>query len=42
MEKKYKILVTNDDGIDSPGIFALASAMSQLGEVVVAAPDRQQ
>ncbi len=42
MEKKYKILVTNDDGIDSPGIYALASAMSQLGEVVVAAPDRQQ
>ncbi len=36
------ILVTNDDGIDSPGIYALAEAMKELGEVVVAAPDRQQ
>jgi len=36
------ILVTNDDGIDSPGIYALAKAMKELGEVVVAAPDRQQ
>ncbi|MCX6153940.1 MAG: 5'/3'-nucleotidase SurE [Candidatus Kapabacteria bacterium] len=36
------ILVTNDDGIDSPGICALAAAMKLLGEVVVIAPDRQQ
>lgn len=42
MEKKLKILVTNDDGIDSPGIYALAKAMSRIGEVIVAAPDRQQ
>jgi len=37
-----KILVTNDDGIDSPGIAALVHAMQDLGEVVVVAPDRQQ
>jgi len=43
MEKeKPLILVTNDDGIDSPGIYALAEVMKELGEVVVAAPDRQQ
>lgn len=34
------ILVTNDDGIHAPGLTALADAMSILGEVVVAAPDR--
>ena len=39
---KPLILVTNDDGIDSQGIIALANAMADLGEVVVAAPDRQQ
>lgn len=37
-----RILVTNDDGIDSPGILALTHAMQKLGEVVVVAPDRQQ
>jgi len=37
-----KILVTNDDGIDSPGVWALAEAMSQVGETLVVAPDRQQ
>lgn len=36
------ILVTNDDGIDSPGINALVAAMRPLGDVVVVAPDRQQ
>ncbi len=33
-----RILVTNDDGIDSPGVAALADVLGQLGEVVVAAP----
>ena len=37
-----KILVTNDDGIDSPGVWALAEAMSRVGETLVVAPDRQQ
>ena len=32
-----RILVTNDDGIDSVGLHVLARAMRQFGEVVVAA-----
>lgn len=40
--KQLKILVTNDDGIDSPGIHVLAKHMKKLGEVIVIAPDRQQ
>ena len=37
-----KILITNDDGIDSPGIAALAHALKDVGEIIVIAPDRQQ
>ena len=33
-----KILVTNDDGIHSKGIIALAEALQALGEVIVVAP----
>ncbi len=33
-----KILVSNDDGYDAPGIGALADAMREIGEVVVVAP----
>ncbi|KAF0247232.1 MAG: 5'-nucleotidase, partial [bacterium] len=33
-----KILVTNDDGIDSEGIKALADSLSSLGEIIVVAP----
>ena len=36
------ILVTNDDGINAPGILALSSAMQELGEVEVAAPATNQ
>jgi 5'-nucleotidase len=36
------ILVTNDDGINSAGIRALADALTDLGEVHVVAPDREQ
>lgn len=36
------ILVTNDDGIRSPGIRLLAEALEPLGEVRVFAPDRQR
>ena len=42
MPKKPLILVTNDDGISSPGIAALVEAMKEIGEVVVIAPDRPQ
>lgn len=34
------ILVTNDDGIDAPGLQALAAGLRELGEVTVIAPDR--
>ncbi|AFL72542.1 5'/3'-nucleotidase SurE [Thiocystis violascens] len=37
-----KILVSNDDGYQSPGLIALASALGQLGEVVVVAPERDR
>ncbi len=33
------VLVTNDDGIDAPGIRALAHAVRERGDVVVVAPD---
>jgi 5'-nucleotidase len=36
------ILVTNDDGIHSPGILTLAEDLATLGEVVVVAPDRER
>ncbi len=36
------IVVVNDDGIQSPGIRALARAMADLGEVLVVAPREQQ
>lgn len=35
------ILVTNDDGIESPGIHAVAQALAPLGEVVLVAPREQ-
>jgi 5'/3'-nucleotidase SurE len=39
---RRKALVTNDDGIDSPGLVALAAAAVRVNlEVVVAAPVRQ-
>ncbi|MBI4732023.1 MAG: 5'/3'-nucleotidase SurE [Chloroflexi bacterium] len=34
------ILVTNDDGVQAPGLLALAQAMRGLGRVTVFAPDR--
>ncbi|MEW6093521.1 MAG: 5'/3'-nucleotidase SurE [Chloroflexota bacterium] len=33
------ILVTNDDGVQAPGLLALAQAMRELGQVTVFAPD---
>lgn len=36
------ILLTNDDGVDAPGIEALADALSEIGEVTVVAPARDQ
>lgn len=36
------ILVTNDDGISSPGIRALVETVRELGRVIVVAPDKPQ
>ena len=37
-----KILVSNDDGIFSPGLTALAEVASQFGDVLIFAPDFEQ
>ncbi len=37
-----RILISNDDGIFSPGLTALAEVASQFGEVVIFAPDFEQ
>jgi 5'-nucleotidase len=45
MEKKKRkpnILVSNDDGVDAPGIYALVQELKKVGEVTVVAPDKQQ
>ncbi len=44
MKKKNRlqILVSNDDGIDSTGIYALVREMKKLGDVTVVAPHKQQ
>jgi 5'-nucleotidase len=34
------ILVTNDDGVFAPGLFALVREMQKLGKVTILAPDR--
>jgi 5'-nucleotidase len=39
--EKPQILLTNDDGIKSPGLWAAAEALSALGYVTVAAPREQ-
>lgn len=36
------ILITNDDGIESPGLLAAIEAVYDLGEVLVVAPRYQQ
>lgn len=36
------ILVTNDDGVHSPGLAALLGAMKTLGDAYVVAPDRER
>ena len=41
-KKKLRILVSNDDGIDAPGIYALVQAMKKVGVVTVVAPHKQQ
>ena len=40
--KNYKILITNDDGIASPGLKAAVEAVADMGEIMVLAPSSQQ
>ena len=42
MDARPLILVTNDDGVLAPGLEALAEAARALGDVVVAAPERER
>ncbi len=39
---KPVILITNDDGITSPGIRALYESVKDLGQIVIVAPDKPQ
>ncbi|NTW96897.1 MAG: 5'/3'-nucleotidase SurE, partial [Erysipelotrichaceae bacterium] len=39
---KSYFLITNDDGIQSPGLLALSEAVSDLGELLIVAPSFQQ
>ena len=41
-EQKPLILFTNDDGIDSPGLWAAVEALTGLGDLLVVAPREQQ
>jgi 5'-nucleotidase len=42
MPESPLILVTNDDGLQSPGLRAAAEAVADLGELLIAAPATQQ
>lgn len=42
MKDRPVILITNDDGITSPGIRSLVEAVRELGQVIVVAPDSPQ
>ncbi len=37
-----RVLLSNDDGVDAPGIRVLAEHLAELGEVTVVAPDRDR
>ena len=41
-ERRPRILLANDDGIEAPGLAAAYAELSKLGEVTVAAPDTNQ
>ena len=38
----YRILVTNDDGVRSPGIAAVAQILQAIGQVIIVAPSQNQ
>lgn len=37
-----RVLLTNDDGVHSPGLWSAAEALQDIADVVVVAPDRDQ
>lgn len=37
-----RIVLTNDDGIDAPGLLAARQALDEIGDVLVVAPDRNR
>ncbi|HEY0178610.1 MAG TPA: 5'/3'-nucleotidase SurE [Dokdonella sp.] len=37
-----RVLVSNDDGVDAPGIRVLRERLAEVGEVIVVAPDRDR
>jgi 5'-nucleotidase len=37
-QPRYRILVTNDDGVRAPGLAALVRALAPLGEITIVAP----
>jgi 5'/3'-nucleotidase len=42
LDEDLLIMVTNDDGVTSPGITALADAVSELGSVMIIGPEGEQ
>lgn len=41
-KKRPVILITNDDGVNAPGIHALVESVRGLGKIIVVAPDKPQ
>ena len=39
---KKRILLTNDDGIEAPGLIALQNAVKELGETIIVAPEHER
>ena len=40
--RRLHILISNDDGIDAPGLFALVQEVKRIADITVIAPDKQQ
>ncbi|MFL2760630.1 MAG: 5'/3'-nucleotidase SurE, partial [Dehalococcoidia bacterium] len=37
-----RILLTNDDGIHSPGLWSIAKSLEEIADLTVVVPDRDQ
>ena len=37
-----RVLLTNDDGIHSPGLWAIAKSLEEIADLTVVVPDRDQ